>query len=100
MCAGVKGGVMTAIICPSTPPEFNRYPHSLSLMEEFRPMTQFILGLGRCLEELPLFLFKKAPVVNVSGLNSKKDLQRQWYCINMELYQGRRLCDSRRLYIC
>lgn len=65
---------MTAFICPPTPPEFNRHPHSLSLMEEFRPMTQFILGLGRCLEELPLFLFQKAPVVQVKWSQLKEGL--------------------------
>lgn len=31
--------------------EFKRLPHFISLVEEFRLMTQFILGLGRCLKE-------------------------------------------------
>lgn len=49
-------------------PEFNRRPHSLSLMVEFRPMTWFILGL----EDLVSDLSMKAPVVKCKWSQGKE----------------------------
>lgn len=44
-------------------PEFNRHPHSLSLLVEFRPMTLFILVTWAMPGRPSVSLSKKAPVI-------------------------------------
>lgn len=59
-----------------------RCPHYISLVVEFRPMMQFILGLRTCQQDLVSILSKEAPVVKCKCLKAKKDLYMQRVCIS------------------